>query len=346
MRLFRKDLDWAASEGVIDDAQAEALWQALTRRDENKPKFDLIHVAYYFGALLVIGAMGWFMGNAWEAFGGGGIFLISLAYAAAFLTVGSLLWRGPSLRVPGGLLITMAVCMTPLAVYGLQRWAGVWGFDDPGEYRDFHRWIRGGWFAMEIATLGAGLLALRFFRFPFLTAPIAFVLWFLSMDLTPILSGGGFSFTSTLRLEVSLWFGVAMIAGAYCIDRRTEEDYAFWVYLFGLFAFWGGLSLMNSDSEISKFLYCLINVALMWLSIFLGRRAFMVFGALGVFGYVAHLADLFEDSFLFPFVLTAIGLLVIFLGIQLKRHGARVGRAIENTMPGWMKRLRPAERPS
>ena len=234
--------------------------------------------------------------------------------------------------------------MTPLAVYGFQRWSGLWAFDDPGEYRDFHRWIRGGWFAMEIATLVVAFLALRFFHFPFLTAPIAVVLWFLSMDLTPILSGGDFSFTWDLRSQVSLWFGLAMIAGAYCVDRRTQEDYAFWIYLFGLFAFWGGMSLMNSGSEISMFLYFLINVTLMWLSVFLSRRAFMVFGAMGVFAYVAHLAALFEDSFLFPFVLTAIGLLVIFLGIQLKRHNARISRAIEENMPGWMKRLRPAER--
>ena len=43
---------------------------------------------------------------------------------------------------------------------------------------------------MEMATIAAGVIALWFFRFPFLTAPTAFVLWYVSMDLTPIISGG------------------------------------------------------------------------------------------------------------------------------------------------------------
>ena len=343
MRIVKKDLEWAASQGVIEDGQADALWRALTERGADRPKFDLIHVTYYFGALLVIGAMGWFMGDAWEAFGGGGIFLISAGYAAAFVVIGSMLWRRGGLRVPGGLLITMAVCMTPLAVYGLQRWLGLWGFDDPGQYKDFHRWIRGGWFAMEVATIATGLFAMYFFRFPFLTAPIAFVLWFMSMDLTPILFGSA-DFAWEQRQLVSLWFGLAMIAGTYIIDHRTKEDFAFWGYLFGLIAFWGGMSLMESDSELSKFTYFLVNLALIWMSVFLRRRAFMVFGTLGVMGYIGHLAQIFEDSILFPFVLIVIGLAVIYLGIQLKRHGARVAQAVEDTMPLWMRRLRPSER--
>ena len=344
MQIAKKDLEWAATEGVIDDDQADALWRALTARTLDRPKFDLIHVAYYFGALLVIGAMGWLMGKAWEAFGGGGIFAILAAYAALFVVIGSRVWRRPGLRVPGGLFITMAVCMTPLALYGLQRWMGVWGFDDSGVYRDFHVWVRSGWFAMEMATLAAGVIALWFFRFPFLTAPIAFVLWYVSMDLTPIIAGGPV-FDGKLRLWVSLWFGLTMIAGTTFVDQRTKEDFAFWGYLFGLIAFWVGLSAVWSDSELSRFFYFLINLALIGTSVFLRRRTFMVFGALGVLGYLTYLAHkVFADSILFPFVLTGFGLAVITLGIQLKRHGAKIEQATENAFPIWMKRLRPSER--
>ncbi len=344
MRIIKKDLEWAAGQGVIDAGQVEALWQALNERSDDRPKFDLVHVAYYFGALLVIGAMGWFMTTAWEALGGAGIFIIAALYALSFLFLGARLWSRPGLRVPGGLLVTMAVCMTPLAVYGLQRWLGIWAFDDPGEYRDFHRWIKGGWFVMEVATIVAGLAALYFFRFPFLTAPIAFALWYMSMDLTPIIAGSK-DYNWELRRVVSLWFGLAMIAVTFAIDRRTKQDFAFWGYLFGVIAFWCGLSLLKSNSEITKFLYFLINIGLMGLSVFLRRRVFMIFGALGVFGYIGHLAHtIFKDSLLFPFVLVGIGLLVIFLGIQLKRHGAKLERAVEDAFPDWMKRLRPGEK--
>ena len=103
--------------------------------------------------------------------------------------------------------------------------------------------------------------------------------------------------------------------------------------------------MIQSDSEVSKFLYFLINLALMWLAVFLRRRVFSVVGALGVLGYIGHLAqNIFEDSALFPFVLTAIGVAIIYLGILLKRHGAKIAQAVEDALPAWMKRLRPSER--
>ncbi|MEP6888403.1 MAG: hypothetical protein ABI945_08785 [Nitrospirales bacterium] len=43
--------------------------------------------------------------------------------------------------------------------------------------------------AMEVGTILAAAIALRFIRFPFLTAPIAFTLWYMSMDLTPLFFG-------------------------------------------------------------------------------------------------------------------------------------------------------------
>src|SRR5918997_6220290 len=69
MKVSRRDLEWAASEGVISGGQAEDLWRALEGREAGRPRFDLPHVAYYFGALVVISAMGWFMTLGWERFG-------------------------------------------------------------------------------------------------------------------------------------------------------------------------------------------------------------------------------------------------------------------------------------
>jgi hypothetical protein len=124
MRVKRKDFSWAVSRGVISEGQAEDLWRVLERRNTNRPRFDLPHVAYYFGALVVISAMTWFMTLGWERFGGGGIFAISLTYALGFVVAGGLLWWDEGLRVPGGLLVTAAVCMTPLAVYGFEEMTG------------------------------------------------------------------------------------------------------------------------------------------------------------------------------------------------------------------------------
>src|SRR5215208_7473020 len=108
MRVMRKDFSWAVSKGVISEGQAEDLWRVLERRDTDRPRFDLPHVAYYFGVLVVISAMTWFMTLGWERFGGGGILAISLSYALGYIIAGDLLWRRRDLRLPGGLLVTIA----------------------------------------------------------------------------------------------------------------------------------------------------------------------------------------------------------------------------------------------
>src|SRR5215216_3580634 len=344
MKVSKKDIRWAVSEGVISKGQAEDLWLALQGRNADRPRFDLPHVAYYFGALVVISAMTWFMTLGWERFGGGGMLLISLSYALVFTVAGALLWRDKGLKVPGGLLVTAAVCMTPLAVYGFETMTGAWLQGAPGDYADFYDYIKGGWFPMEVGTVGAGLAALRFFRFPFLTAPIAFALWFMSMDLTPLIYGRLYYEAQGYQL-VSLVSGLIVLVGAYLVDRRTEEDYAFWGYLFGMFAFWGGLTLLEGGSELDWFFYGLINAGLIVLSVLLQRRVFVVFGALGVFGYVGHLAwEIFEDSLLFPFVLSAAGLAIIALGILYTKNRPRIENAVVRAIPTRIRYLLPTQR--
>jgi hypothetical protein len=164
------------------------------------------------------------------------------------------------------------------------------------------------------------------------------------MDLTPLLVGKP-EFTWQERLWVSLCFGLLILLVTYLVDRRTRDDYAFWGYLFGLMAFWGGMSLMESGSEWKKFLYCLINVGLIILAVFLQRSVFVVFGAAGVFGYLGYLSyDVFKDSFLFPMVLSFLGLVVIYLGVQYQRHRERFEEAVLAVIPVTVRRLRPIER--
>ena len=114
------------------------------------------------------------------------------------------------------------------------------------------------------------------------------------MDLTPVLFGvGDASSTWNEYLRVSLGFGVLMLLAAYAVDvsrQWREPDYGFWLSFFGLLAFWGGLSLLQSGGERHALLYGSINAVLMFVGVVLDRRAFVVFGALGVNGYLGHLA--------------------------------------------------------
>ncbi len=162
----------------------------------------------------------------------------------------------------GAKTLLMAMCMTPLAVFGLQTEWGAWPFEEPGRYRNFYRYIRGGWFPMEIATLAAGILSLRYSKIPFAMAPIALTLWFMSMDIVPVIAGTDYRYD--LRQKVSIVFGLCMTIAAFWFDRRSRIDYAKWLYIFGVMTLWGGLTLLSSSSELSKLIYCLINVGFLF----------------------------------------------------------------------------------
>jgi hypothetical protein len=339
MKIEKPELISAAEKAGISKTQAEELWVALEgKAGLATSKFDLPHLLYYFGAMIVIVAMGWFVGVAWESFGGGGILCVALAYMLIFLGVGAALWKQESLKVPGGLFITMAVSMIPLAVYGFQRWTGWWVTGEPGQYKDFVSWVNGGWFAMEAATIIGGSIALKFYRFPFLTAPIFFTLWFMSMDAAPLIFKNP-EYLWENRLWVSLGFGALLLIVAFLMDLSFREDFAFWGYLFGVITFWTGLSLLETASELGKFFYCLINVVLVLLSVFFQRTVFLIFGSIGILGYITSLFyRYFSDSIWFPVMLSLIGLLVIFIGLKYHKNRQKIDSFLLNWVP---QRIKP-----
>ncbi len=346
MKIEREDLEWAVRENLIDAEVAERLWQGWLSRKRNVPQFNLANVAYYFGALIIIFGMAFYLTLAWERLGGGGIFILACIYILIFVMAGKYLWFKRNLKIPGGLLISVAVCIVPLAIYGLQRMLGIWPDGDPGNYRNYHIWIKASWFYMEVGTIMAALLALRWIRFPFLTLPIAYSLWYLSMDLTPLIFGKE-QFTWNQRCLVSFWFGIVNLIVAFLIDRRmsrSQGDFAFWLYLSGLMAFWGGLTFMNSGDELGRFLYFLINLFLILLSVLLRRRVFVVFGGLGIITYLGHLSyTVFKDSLLFPIALSGVGLLMILGGVQYQKYSTTWEAWLHHSLPEFLLQLLPKD---
>jgi hypothetical protein len=349
MGYSESDLRAAVSAGVIDSASAEKLIEFLAAREPSAPavpvsKFDAAHLLWYAGALIVIGAMGLFSTLAFSQMGGSALTATAIAYAIAFTLVGHNLWHKRDLKTPGGLLIAIAVSMAPLAIFGIQEELGWWGkFGKPGTVHDFYTWIKGSWVFMEIGTVAAGVIALRFFRFPFIVAVIAVALWFMSMDIVPWIDGNAHP-DFELKRKVSVWFGLAVLAVAWIVDYRGRDaDFAFWLHLFGLMAFWGGITATASSNEFGKAMYCLLNVALLLIAILLVRRAYAVFGAFGISAYLSHLAEVvFKNSLLFPFALSLIGIGVIAAGLLYHRKQQAIRAWFNANLPEAVLRLRPA----
>jgi hypothetical protein len=308
-------------------------------------RFDLVHMLWYAGALIIIGSMSLFSTLAFNQMGTKALLATAIIYGGLFLAAGHHLWHRRGLTTPGGLLITVAVSMVPLAVFCVQDITGWWLTDKSlGHYKDFYIWIKGGYLPMEIATIIVSVLALRRYPYPFILFITAFVIWFMSMDVADWLSGGDRSWA--LRKKVSLAFGLALIPIAWLVDlRHPKRDFGFWLHLVAAVTFWGGLTMQDSNSEIGKFIYAMINVGLLCFAVFLRRQVYAVFGTVGIMIYLGHLANkVFKDSLLFPFALTLLGIAIIGLGLLYLRNAARIETAVTRALPNWLMKLRPAVR--
>jgi hypothetical protein len=344
------ELQGAVDAGIIDPATRDRLVAFVRSRRQSPaapapgPKFDVTHVLWYAGALIVMSAMGLFSTAAFSAMGGFALTATALVYALGFILLGQRLWRSPELRVPGGLCIAVAVSLTPLAIYGLQDGFNVWSFGKPGSYKDFFPYINGSWIYMELGAIAAAAMALRFFPFPFILLIAAIALWFMSMDVVRWFGSEALS-DWELRRRVSLAFGLAMIVAAWALDltRGRRGDFGFWLHLFGAITFWSALAFSESSTGFGKALFCAINIGFIAFGLFLNRRIYAVLGTLGVAGYLGYLAsDIFKDILLFSFALSALGLAIIFLGIAFQRRERQINAAIERHMPTGLRVLRPA----
>lgn len=338
--LTPADIRRASAEGVLPRAEAERLigWgydQRFNRTllpgpapapaPETRKGFNAVTVAYYFGAMLMISACAWFLGDKWEALGSPGVFVTVLVYMLVAVGLGRFL-RARGYVVGGGLLITVAVCLVPLLTYVIEDVLGLWPGERPGEYREYYPRVHGSWIVMELATMAAALVALRYVPFGFLTAPLAYSFWFFSMDVAE------WAFGQTLSRNERCWtsvlVGALTVLVGYGLERTYRrpdvprtEDFAFWCYLFGLLAFWCGLTFMDGGSEFSRAVYALVNVGLIAMGVRLRRAVFVVFGVIGVHIYLGHLAyEVFKDSALFPFALAGLGLSVILVTVYAQRY--------------------------
>jgi hypothetical protein len=321
------DLDAAVAAGLLNpELRAELATFAASRRKTESAdaapatqaaKFDPVHVLYYAGALLVIGAMGLFATAAFDGLGGWALAAIAIIYATGFLWLGNVLWAKPNTRIPGGLCVAVAVSMTPLAIYGIQDALGLWAVGKPGGYHEFYPLINGSWVYMEVGAVIAALIAHG--RMPD---------WELDWE---------------LRLTVSKIFGLGLIAVAWAIDLKwsARGDFAFWLHLFGALTLWGAVT-SGEGGEFSKAVYCAFNIAFIAFGLFLDRRIYAVFDAIGLAIYLGHLAfDVFKDALVFSFALSAIGLAVIFAGVFAERRRRALNTLFDAYLPEVLRALRP-----
>jgi hypothetical protein len=80
-------------------------------------------------------------------------------------------------------------------------------------------------------------------------------------------------------------------------------------------------ALALGDDELPGLIFLAVYVGSVVASVWLQSRVFLVFGAIGVYAYVAKLAfDVFDRSLGFTVALAAIGLLILLATVAYERY--------------------------
>lgn len=387
LKVKQEDMEWAAKEGLLTPPQAKQLWEALMQRKAAASQFDLPHLFWYAGAVLIFLAMGWLAAEIQYRYGPSAmlatsivyltmflyvgtdlwtkqafklpssllfilaalmvpiicysfvdtfhysnalaVLAISVTYLVAFLYAGGVLWFQENLKLAGGLLVTGAVIMLPIAVDALDRTLNQPLLTALGNH--------GFAFLMQGLLIVPAVVLLLFFKSPLLTTVIAFALCWMS-DTT---ANSLFESSKTLfnvwnaQMTIMMLFGLGMVCLGFILDGiRRGPDYAFWFYLFGVSLFWGALSSQPLPTELSKFIYFLINLGLIFTSVIVSRVIFLICGSLGVLHYLGYLLrDFFSNPILFAFALILIGLSMIWAGVNYYKNKAKIDSFLRSLLP-------------
>ena len=128
IRIARADLDGAVRAGIVSAEQADRLAAYLggATAGHEQPRFSFVHVLYYLGGMIAIGAMSLFMTLGWNALGGWGGCVTAILYGVLALLLSHWFLEQKQLYIPAGIMATLAVVMVPLGS-SPRRWRSVTG---------------------------------------------------------------------------------------------------------------------------------------------------------------------------------------------------------------------------
>ena len=129
---------------------------------------------------------------------------------------------------------------------------------------------------------------------------------------------------STTDQAVSILAGLALIAAGFWMQRCARKDRSLWLYLLGHLTVLYSLSALAIDREglLGLVVYPAFYLGVVVASVYLQRRLFLVFGAVGFSGYLSYLAaKTFHGTVGFSFGIAIVGLIVILTAVGYQRFG-------------------------
>jgi hypothetical protein len=297
------------------------------------PTYAPPDILWYFGALVAAFAGDALILEASPSERGVWTLLVGLVLIAVFAGgAAGLLASG--LRVPGGVLAAAAVWLVPATEVGFERLFGVHpGLGsssssvsvgvgpvrvNPGAVGGgFH----GAWFSIAIGTVIVGVAVFWLVRFAFVLLPVVLALVAAAQLFLPAVvkhpSAGD-------EIATALITGIVFCVLGLLLDARLHRRYAFWWYVVGLFevaiAFTYYLGLRHH--EWVWVILLVVAAVVLLASAPLRRATWATYAVIGIYATLVHYADDATGSWRTPLVFTAIGLVLVLVGVVLEAAGA------------------------
>eukprot|EP01119_Soliformovum_irregulare_P017628 TRINITY_DN5267_c0_g1_i5.p1 TRINITY_DN5267_c0_g1~~TRINITY_DN5267_c0_g1_i5.p1 ORF type:complete len:825 (-),score=158.61 TRINITY_DN5267_c0_g1_i5:12-2465(-) len=93
------------------------------------------------------------------------------------------------------------------------------------------------------------------------------------------------------------------------------------------------LYFLPTSNSPWKFLFLLGNVSVILLSLVIDGQLLTLVGGIGIFILISHLSLVFRNSMLFPFILSVVGLLLIYGGLQIQKYHTHLHEVAEKFLP-------------
>ena len=331
--------DQAARLRALADSRASDVAPGAKPAGRESPRgLNTVSVAYGIGALLILFAFGWFLFERWEKLGVWGVLGVVAAYAVVLSGSAVWLWRH-DFRFASGIATMLAVSLTPLLAWDLQRMAGLWPDARSSDPLAFYPpWMAWRWIIVELSVILVALLVLRRRPFVALSWPIAVAGWGLSYHVGDVLRGEWFDLGHERWMRLAAALTILAVADlverwqarASRDGRAPDGDFATAFWFTGLLSFSFAYTSVWSHAGAWKHLLPLIAVAFVAISLWLGRRLILVFGMAGIFGYLGYLAgDVFRNLVSFPVLLAGLGVLVILTVVWMQRSFPKLVERID-----------------
>ena len=303
---------------------------------EHRRSLQLGAIISYIGGFLILFALTFFIGLAWEEMSRGAQFAWALLAVGGLWGAGFLLRRFESARLGGNLLVFAGAGALPLLVYTFQRLVGWWPGDAELEYEDFHDRILAVWIVMELVSMAAAIALAWLVRFPLMLLLAGFWGWYLSLDLARWARGDEHDFWSDDHHWVGFVVGLLLVGVGLELARRRLRSYGFWLLLFGNLAWMAHLGDIALDDDFGAIgvLFLAVSLVAIVASVVTQFRVFLVFGAFGLYAWVCYLVfDIFDDSSAVTLGLVLIGVFIVLTGIGYQKW-------LEPPLERWLRDVR------